>query len=140
MTTEHLQNINAKALREGRDLNVDITAELLLRMAKETEAKNNAELDRKDQWTDRRQIRSATSNRVYTVARHKTKGFWGCSCPGWRARRTCKHVDAIEGKKQSKFTAGKYKTYEGAPGSPEDWARAVAPPAVEPPSTRRIKL
>jgi hypothetical protein len=48
-----------------------------------------------DQWTNRFEIRSESSNRVYTVSQHKTKKHWGCSCPGWRTRRSCKHLKAV---------------------------------------------
>jgi hypothetical protein len=48
-----------------------------------------------DQWQFRFEIQSETSNRVYTVAQHKIKKHWGCSCPGWKAHRRCKHLDAL---------------------------------------------
>ena len=48
-----------------------------------------------DQWTNRFEIRSESSDRVYIVAQHKGKGHWGCSCPGWRTRRKCKHLTAL---------------------------------------------
>jgi hypothetical protein len=47
------------------------------------------------QWTNRFEIRSETSNRVYVVSQHKTKRHWGCSCPRWRTTRTCKHLRAL---------------------------------------------
>ena len=46
-------------------------------------------------WENRFQIRSETSGRVYIVSQHKTKRHWGCSCPSWRVRRRCKHLEAI---------------------------------------------
>lgn len=46
-------------------------------------------------WTNRFEIHSATSDRVYIVAQHKTKRHWGCSCPGWRRHRVCKHLSAM---------------------------------------------
>jgi hypothetical protein len=46
-------------------------------------------------WTNRFEIHSQTSDRVYIVAQHKTKRHWGCSCPGWRRFRNCKHLDAL---------------------------------------------
>lgn len=48
-----------------------------------------------DQWQFRFQIESETSNRLYTIAQHKHKKYWGCSCPGWKRYRTCKHLHAL---------------------------------------------
>lgn len=48
-----------------------------------------------DQWENRFTIRSESSNRLYTVAQHKKKRHWACSCPAWLTRRKCKHLDAI---------------------------------------------
>jgi hypothetical protein len=39
------------------------------------------------QWTNRFEIRSESSNRVYVVSQNIKKRHWGCSCPGWRTRR-----------------------------------------------------
>jgi hypothetical protein len=47
------------------------------------------------QWELRMLIESASSNRLYTVARRKTDGTWGCDCPGWKRWRNCKHLKAI---------------------------------------------
>jgi hypothetical protein len=47
------------------------------------------------QWTNRFEIKSSSSNRVYTVAQHKTSRFWGCSCPGWIRHKNCKHLTSI---------------------------------------------
>jgi hypothetical protein len=47
------------------------------------------------QWEMRLEIDSETSTRVYTVARNKANKTWGCSCPGWKSRRTCKHLNAM---------------------------------------------
>ena len=47
------------------------------------------------QWTNRFEIRSESSNRLYVIAQHRTKRHWGCSCPSWRTRRTCKHLNAM---------------------------------------------
>lgn len=46
-------------------------------------------------WTNRFEIHSATSDRVYVIAQHKEKRHFGCSCPGWRIHRKCKHLDAV---------------------------------------------
>ena len=48
-----------------------------------------------DQWINRFEIRSETSSRVYVVSQNKAGRFWGCSCPGWRTRRRCKHLSEI---------------------------------------------
>jgi len=47
------------------------------------------------QWTNRFEIRSESSNRVYIVAQNIAKGHIGCSCPGWRRFRKCKHIAAL---------------------------------------------
>ena len=48
-----------------------------------------------DLWENRFEIKSETSDRVYIVAQSKLGRWWGCSCPGWRTRRHCKHLAAI---------------------------------------------
>lgn len=47
------------------------------------------------QWTNRIEIRSETSSRLYTVAQRRSDGSWGCGCMGWKRYRRCKHLDAI---------------------------------------------
>lgn len=47
------------------------------------------------QWTNRFNIGSETSDRVYVISQHKTGKYWGCSCPAWRIHRRCKHLDAL---------------------------------------------
>lgn len=47
------------------------------------------------QWTNRFEIKSSSSNRIYTIAQNKSKRFWGCSCPGWIHHRHCKHIKAL---------------------------------------------
>lgn len=54
------------------------------------------------QWKDRFEIRSATSNRKYIIAKNKKTGQYGCSCMGYRralkdkatgrSYRKCKHL------------------------------------------------
>jgi len=48
-----------------------------------------------DQWQLRFHIESESSNRLYVIAQHKTKRHWGCSCPGWKRHRNCKHLSAL---------------------------------------------
>jgi hypothetical protein len=45
-----------------------------------------------DQWENRFEIRSSSSNRKYIIAQHKALRHWGCSCPGWRTHRNCTHL------------------------------------------------
>lgn len=45
--------------------------------------------------TNRMEIKSETSDRLYTVAQAKASGQWQCSCPGWIHHRTCKHLKAM---------------------------------------------
>lgn len=47
------------------------------------------------QYTNRFEVKSASSNRVYIVAQHKTSKWWACSCPGWIRHRKCKHLNAM---------------------------------------------
>lgn len=48
-----------------------------------------------DVWQFRFNVQSESSNRLYVIAQHKVKKYWGCSCPGWKAHRTCKHLSAL---------------------------------------------
>jgi hypothetical protein len=49
--------------------------------------------------TNRMEIHSGTSNRVYLVAQRttggSTHGQWECSCMGWIRYRKCKHLTAM---------------------------------------------
>jgi len=47
------------------------------------------------QWQNRFSIHSETSGRVYIIAQHKTKRHFGCSCPSYRTRRYCKHLQSL---------------------------------------------
>lgn len=47
------------------------------------------------QWTNRFEIRSESSDRIYVVSQNKSKRHWACSCPSWRTRRYCKHLEAL---------------------------------------------
>ncbi|MCI0393189.1 MAG: SWIM zinc finger family protein [Acidobacteria bacterium] len=49
-----------------------------------------------DQWQHRFEIRSESSDRIYVVAQHKARKYWGCSCPSWKSRKRCKHLIAID--------------------------------------------
>lgn len=52
-----------------------------------------------DQWTNRFEIESESSDRIYIVSQNKKTGEWGCSCPGWRIPkngvRSCKHLRSL---------------------------------------------
>ena len=48
-----------------------------------------------DQWQFRFNIESESSHRLYTIAQHKKYKHWGCSCPGWKKNRHCKHLQAL---------------------------------------------
>ena len=54
-----------------------------------------AALPDKNQWTNRFEIHSETSDRVYVIAQHKDLKHWGCSCPAWRVHRKCKHLSSV---------------------------------------------
>lgn len=53
-------------------------------------------------YTNRFEIKSESSNRVYTMAQRKSDGVLTCDCMGWRRarnghlNRTCKHVQTIQ--------------------------------------------
>jgi uncharacterized Zn finger protein len=47
------------------------------------------------QWRYRFELRSESSNRIYIVAQKKSDESWGCSCPGWKRHRKCKHLTAV---------------------------------------------
>jgi hypothetical protein len=56
-------------------------------------------LAKPSQWANQIEIRSETSSRIYVVAQKmdngRPTGTWGCSCPGWKAYRTCKHLKSM---------------------------------------------
>lgn len=54
-----------------------------------------SKLEDNAQWTNRFEIHSETSGRVYTIAQNKQNRHWGCSCPAWRVRRSCKHLNHV---------------------------------------------
>jgi hypothetical protein len=95
---------------------------------------------RSDQWVNRTEIKSETSDRVYVVSQHATKRYWACSCPGWRAHRRCKHLEQLglpageqpfeveKGHARRKGFLDGYRTYDDSAGhgSPADWQREFA--------------
>jgi SWIM zinc finger len=54
-------------------------------------------LPESDGYSNRFQIASASSTRVYVVAQRKPSGQWACSCPGaiYHKGHTCKHLRAL---------------------------------------------
>lgn len=46
-------------------------------------------------WTNRFEIGSSSSDRVYVISQNKAKRHWACSCPAWRTRRTCRHLQEL---------------------------------------------
>jgi hypothetical protein len=52
-----------------------------------------------ERYTNRMEIRSESSSRLYIVAQNKLTGEWSCSCPGWKncrnGVRKCKHLTAM---------------------------------------------
>jgi hypothetical protein len=95
---------------------------------------------RSDQWVNRTEIRSETSDRVYVVSQHATRRYWACSCPGWRAHRRCKHLEQLglpageqpfeiskDHAKKKAFLDG-YQKYDASAGhgTPADWQREFA--------------
>lgn len=56
---------------------------------------NEMVLPDNDQWQFRFNVKSKSSNRLYTIAQHKKRKHWGCSCPGWRRHRHCDHLNAL---------------------------------------------
>jgi hypothetical protein len=48
-----------------------------------------------DQWQNRFDVKSKSSDRLYTVAQNKKKKYWACSCPGWKRWRKCEHLKEI---------------------------------------------
>lgn len=47
------------------------------------------------QYTNRFEIRSESSDRIYIIAQNIKKRSWSCGCPGWKRFRHCKHLDNL---------------------------------------------
>ena len=62
---------------------------LVLRVPQGVKLPDNA------QYTNRFEIKSSSSNRVYIIAQHKTGRWWACSCPGWIRYKKCRHLEAL---------------------------------------------
>jgi len=48
-----------------------------------------------DAWTNRFQVKSASSGSLYTIAQRRSDKVWGCSCRGWINYRKCKHLTDV---------------------------------------------
>jgi len=46
-------------------------------------------------YVNRFEIKSESSDRIYTIAQSKSGRWWSCSCPGWISHRKCKHLTAL---------------------------------------------
>jgi hypothetical protein len=97
-------------------------------------------------YTNRFEVKSGSSGRVYVISQSKSGRWWGCSCPGWKRHKRCKHLTAcgLPGNHEKfevdvpKKTAGPrppgskgfldgYKTYDpasGGHGTPDSWKGA----------------
>jgi hypothetical protein len=47
-------------------------------------------------WTNRFQVKSESSDKLYTIAQSKSGRFWGCNCMGWVRHKTCKHLRTLQ--------------------------------------------
>src|ERR1700726_1765760 len=52
-------------------------------------------LPNNEQWYNRFQVKSRTSSSLYVIAQRRSDDTWGCSCPGWRHHRHCKHLTDV---------------------------------------------
>ena len=48
-----------------------------------------------DQWTNRFEVPSSSSDNMYTVAQNKSGRWWACSCRGWVSHKHCRHLEAM---------------------------------------------
>lgn len=46
-------------------------------------------------WVNRFSFSSTTSNATYVISQNVEGRYWGCSCPGWRNNRKCKHLTVM---------------------------------------------
>lgn len=100
-----------------------------------------AALEPQGPYDVRFEIKSASSSRVYIVARNRETLLWGCSCPAWCTRRRCKHLremglDTVEAitprrrgegdpRNRDRFGDNHYRHYDTTHGfgSAEEWMR-----------------
>lgn len=46
-------------------------------------------------YTNRFEIKSESSDRVYVIAQSKSGRWWSCGCFGFIRHKRCKHLDAL---------------------------------------------
>jgi hypothetical protein len=46
-------------------------------------------------WQYRIGVKSSSSNALHVVSQNVNRGHWGCSCPGYRIHRKCKHLASM---------------------------------------------
>lgn len=83
-------------------------------------------------WTNRFDIKSESSDRLYRIAQNKKKRYWACSCPAWITRRSCKHLSAMglpgnEEPFEAMLKAASAKTADGIVHSDDDLAMKMEP-------------
>lgn len=44
---------------------------------------------------NRFQIKSESSDSLYTIAQSRSGGWWSCGCRGWIRHKNCKHLQAL---------------------------------------------
>lgn len=69
--------------------------------------KSDGKLPDNKLYTNRFEIKSESSDRLYIVAQNKATGNWSCSCMGWLRNRKCKHLTALLPLLESKSKATK---------------------------------
>jgi SWIM zinc finger len=68
---------------------------LLDRVERESGVRPYAVLGDTDRYKHRVQIRSESSDRLYTVSWDTAVSKWKCGCPSGISRGCCKHLDAM---------------------------------------------
>lgn len=67
-----------------------MTREITIHVASKDKLPDNSH------FKNRFQIRSESSNRLYTIAQSISGKWWGCSCRGWIAHKKCKHLSTLQ--------------------------------------------
>ena len=61
----------------------------------EIRVKQSVVLEDNAAWTNRFQVKSQSSDRIYIIAQSKKSRFWACSCPGFLRYKHCKHTTSL---------------------------------------------